>query len=549
MRRVKSPDPLTESDYETANEDPANESTRKREKGQLFITFKYKPAPIISTLGEDELPYRGVLRFEDANTFHTRPTRATRHRFQKSLIDCKPLLWQNTEGALFHKPEGTVSGGQSYTKAKEVVPISKIRCIHFKGFEIDTWYTAPYPEEYSSKPVLHVCEYCLKYMSSKYIMQRHRLKCTSQMKPPGNEIYRHKNLAVFEIDGRKNTVYAQNLCIMAKLFLNSKTLYYDVQPFMFYVLTEVEMGDYHFVGYFSKEKLNTTNYNVSCILTLPIFQRKGYGNFLIQFSYLLSLREYKLGTPEKPLSDLGLYSYRNFWKVKMAQVLKKLCSESQSVSISQLSALSGMIHNDVVCGLEQLQCLVRNHTTGKYAISVNIAVIDGFLHKWSLKKYPQVNPDALVWKPMILGPSGGINTTSTMVVTMGQEQQSVPSSGGAYLDEKGNPPTMPNISFITNYLKDDITDSRPMEVAAMHEVRENECERGDSSDYVVCYPGIDLSPVKKVLPVIEEDEDDQEESPVVPRSPGIECIDPALFEESGRGESSWLSENDEMGIT
>lgn len=96
-------------------------------------------------------------------------------------------------------------------------------------------------------------------------------------------------------------IYCQNLCLMAKMFLDHKTLYYDVEPFLFYIMTEVDERGCHFVGYFSKvlydigrpvqttycvnqEKRSAMNYNVSCILTLPVHQRKGYGQYLIEFS-------------------------------------------------------------------------------------------------------------------------------------------------------------------------------------------------------------------------------------------------------------------------
>jgi hypothetical protein len=53
-------------------------------------------------------------------------------------------------------------------------------------------------------------------------------------------------------------------------------------------------------------------YNLSCIMTLPHVQRKGFGQFLVDFSYLLSRRERKTGSPEKPLSSLGRVTYVKF---------------------------------------------------------------------------------------------------------------------------------------------------------------------------------------------------------------------------------------------
>jgi len=57
------------------------------------------------------------------------------------------------------------------------------------------------------------------------------------------------------VNGSEAKVYCQCLCLLAKLFLDHKTLYYDVDPFLFYVLCEVGSdGGHRIAGYFSKEK-------------------------------------------------------------------------------------------------------------------------------------------------------------------------------------------------------------------------------------------------------------------------------------------------------
>jgi len=71
-------------------------------------------------------------------------------------------------------------------------------------------------------------------------------------RPPGDEIYRRLDLSVFEVDGNRSKIYCQNLCLLAKLFLDHKTLYYDVESFHFYVLTARDDTGCHLIGYFSK---------------------------------------------------------------------------------------------------------------------------------------------------------------------------------------------------------------------------------------------------------------------------------------------------------
>ena len=331
----------------------------------------------------------------EADTSRTLPTAADRAKFDEAR--------QKAEEEWKRKTAASEAENEPKSRASQKVsgPPSKIKCINFGGHEIETWYAAPYPEEYSRNRVLYICEFCLKYMSSDYIAWRHKLKCPAKH-PPGDEIYRDDSVSVFEVDGRKNPVYCQNLCLLAKLFLGSKTLYYDVEPFLFYIMTEYDELGCHFVGYFSKEKRPSSMNNVSCILTLPIHQRKGYGNLLIDFSYLLTRVEKKTGSPEKPLSDMGLVSYRNYWRLVLCYLLLE---RNEPLSVTEISEATGMTADDIVAALEALRALVRDPVTKKYALRLDHTYYKQCIESWEVKNYVKLNPDALVWTPYVMGRS------------------------------------------------------------------------------------------------------------------------------------------------
>uniref|UniRef100_A0A1Y1N3P4 histone acetyltransferase n=2 Tax=Photinus pyralis TaxID=7054 RepID=A0A1Y1N3P4_PHOPY len=250
-------------------------------------------------------------------------------------------------------PNTESSNGTVFTSPSQAMA-AQARCpaaIEFGMYDIQTWYSSPFPQEYARLPKLFLCEFCLKYTKSKAVLDRHQDKCTWRH-PPGTEIYRCGELSMFEVDGNVNKIYCQNLCLLAKLFLDHKTLYYDVEPFLFYVLTKNDKKGCHLVGYFSKEKHCLQKYNVSCIMTMPQYQRQGFGRFLIDFSYLLSKEEGQPGTPEKPLSDLGKVSYHAYWKSVVLEYLYKHSDEK--ICFSTISKETGMYCHDIATALHQL---------------------------------------------------------------------------------------------------------------------------------------------------------------------------------------------------
>ncbi|XP_030382124.1 histone acetyltransferase Tip60 isoform X2 [Scaptodrosophila lebanonensis] len=306
----------------------------------------------------------------------------------------------NEDGSQDGKIPTPRQSGSMVTHQDDVVTRMKnVEMIELGRHRIKPWYFSPYPQELCQMPCIYICEFCLKYRKSRKCLERHLSKCNLRH-PPGNEIYRKHTISFFEIDGRKNKVYAQNLCLLAKLFLDHKTLYYDTDPFLFYVMTEFDSRGFHIVGYFSKEKESTEDYNVACILTMPPYQRKGYGKLLIEFSYELSKFEGKTGSPEKPLSDLGLLSYRSYWAQTILEIFisqnPNTDGEKPTITINDICECTSIKKEDVISTLQNLNLI--NYYKGQYIVCINRDTIEQHRRAMDKRKI-RIDSKCLHWTP------------------------------------------------------------------------------------------------------------------------------------------------------
>jgi len=250
---------------------------------------------------------------------------------------------------------------------------------------------------------------CLSYFKSSDELNRHWNYCAFNH-PPGTEIYRKENHSVFEIDGEVHNGYCERLLLLAKLFLEEKracgrdaSQYAQVRTFHFYVVCrwrDDDDGRGEIVGYFSKLKNSNQESNIlSCILVLPHEQRKGYGNFLIDVSYELGRIEGRIGSAERPLSELGQLSFYPYWMKKIAPVIGEIPSEIHSVIVSEISMKTGITCEDIVETLKHYGLIKEWGTAGVIVLGTRL-ILDQWLEKRESSQKTKFDPLFLKWNPI-----------------------------------------------------------------------------------------------------------------------------------------------------
>ncbi|KAF7315482.1 Histone acetyltransferase [Mycena indigotica] len=413
----KQPPAAKDTNKKVPSKAPKNQLLRKAttkaasiSKSPLPITPSFSaspsPRPLKRKLEEEEEEFDGD---EDADAEGEMDVDA---EFDLSLSEPAPSTEPPDTFSKEQEIEKLRTSGSMTQSVSEIARVKNLNRIQIGKHEVDAWYFSPYPKEYAHLPVLYICEFCLCFFPSEFMLSRHRTRCTL-LHPPGNEIYRCDDISFYEIDGKRQLTWCRNLSLLSKCFLDHKTLYYDVTPFMYYVMVQRDSAGCHVIGYFSKEKESAENYNVACILTLPQHQRYGYGKLLIEFSYELSKKEGKLGSPEKPLSDLGLLGYRSYWADTILELLMK--HTDGDMSIDDIAQKTSITHADItntympsflvqVANTDsQPRCATLGlfkHYKGTHIICLSDAVVERY-EKSKAKRKRRIDPECLRWKPPV----------------------------------------------------------------------------------------------------------------------------------------------------
>lgn len=191
-------------------------------------------------------------------------------------------------------------------------------------------------------------------------------------------------------------LYCQNLSLFAKLFLETKSVFFDASTFLYYTLI-LRSPDHPYgtvAGFFSKEKMSWDNNNLACILIFPPYQRRGLGQILIGASYVLGRREGRFGGPERPLSVPGRKGYVAYW---CGEVVRCLLSQpnKKTIGIKEISELTWVMPDDVVVALKEMDVLEKRKTASG-SIVVNKSRVRSWVDSNKISLEPVVDLKAFV---------------------------------------------------------------------------------------------------------------------------------------------------------
>lgn len=174
-------------------------SPEDRDIGQTTITLsdktRFEKARVAGDVSRNNIiQTRARLTIRLKHKFNPQPPPLPLHLHRNtSEIPDTPIAGPSTRrSTLLHIPippptPGPATSPAPSTPADTSGPSTesalRIRSIRFGEYDIQTWYNAPFPEEYANLPDgrLWICEFCLKYMKSRFVAVRHQVRALSHI--------------------------------------------------------------------------------------------------------------------------------------------------------------------------------------------------------------------------------------------------------------------------------------------------------------------------------------------------------------------------------
>lgn len=189
---------------------------------------------------------------------------------------------------------------------------------------------------------LNICSKCIAMLPTPHSLESHMARCTIPYKP----IYEEEHFKVSKIESLKKK---QLLSMVSQMFIKSKTVYFEVDRYDFFILYDREI-----IGYFSRYKGG--KHSLNCFLVFPCFQKQGWGTVLMDFSMIPAARVtepkdnslevsgvvYDPRSPEKPYTKKAILCFRKYWKYKVVGAR----------TVAEVSRKNNLTVDDAIIGLE-----------------------------------------------------------------------------------------------------------------------------------------------------------------------------------------------------
>lgn len=205
--------------------------------------------------------------------------------------------------------------------------------------------------------VLYFCCYCFKFTDIQAEWECHQQSCKHQFFAPGKIMYDFDDTIIRRISGFHHKLFCQCMCLLAKFFLDNKSIFYYVDNFDFYVVYKKLDEQILPMGFYSRELASWENNNLSCICVFPCYQKHNLGTSLIDFSYALSKYEKQICGPEHPLSELGQIAYLKYWCRCIYEYIKN--SDTEQTSLRSMSETTGIRIHELLDALSFMGILYK----------------------------------------------------------------------------------------------------------------------------------------------------------------------------------------------